>query len=59
VRRLSPTMPFDVDGPRDDPPLSVPGERAYPAAIATPVPPDDPDGVRVSRAGQRLPPSEL
>ena len=43
-----PTMPLDVAGPRIEPPVSVPmPSGAYAAAIATPVPPDDPDGVRV------------
>ena len=47
-----PTMPFGVDGPRIDPPVSVPMPiGAYAAAIATPVPPEEPDGVRVRSCG--------
>ena len=54
-------MPFAVDGPRTDPPVSVPSPTcAYAAAIAAPVPPDDPEGVRVRSCGFRVrPPSEL
>src|SRR5579864_1632898 len=54
-------MPFDVDGPRIDPPVSVPiPNGAYAAAMATPTPPEDPDGVRNKSCGfLDCPPSEL
>ena len=58
---LSAAMPFDVAGPRIDPPVSVPIPiGAYAAAIATPVPPDEPDGPRARSCGlSDWPPSEL
>src|SRR5437870_13261338 len=58
---FKPTIPLAVDGPRMDPPVSVPIPRgAYPAAIATPVPPDDPAGDRDRSCGfLDWPPSEL
>ena len=54
-------MPLAVDGPRTEPPVSVPSPAiANAAAIDAPVPPDDPDGVRVRSCGLRIcPPSEL
>ena len=54
-------MPLAVDGPRTDPPVSVPSPAiANAAAIDAPVPPDDPDGERVRSCGFRIcPPSEL
>ena len=53
-----PAMPFEVVGPRTDPPVSVPMPTcANQAAMATPVPPDDPDGVRVKSCGLRMGPS--
>ena len=54
-------MPFVVAGPRIEPPVSVPiPTTAYAAAIATPVPPDDPEGPRVRSCGfSDWPPSEL
>src|SRR5947199_9456111 len=58
---FKPTIPLAVDGPLMDPPVSVPIPRgAYPAAIATPVPPDDPAGDRHRSCGFReWRPSEL
>ncbi len=54
-------MPLAVDGPRTEPPVSVPSPAiANAAAIDAPVPPEDPDGVRVRSCGLRIcPPSEL
>ena len=54
-------MPFTVDGPRMEPPVSVPKPSvANAAAMEAPVPPDDPDGVRSGSCGLRVcPPSEL
>ena len=38
-------MPFADDGPRTEPPVSLPSPNcAKPAAIAAPVPPQEPDG---------------
>src|SRR5215472_7069806 len=56
-----PTIPFAVDGPRIDPPVSVPRPNgAYAAATATPVPPDEPAGDRPRSWGfNDCPPSEL
>ena len=58
---FSPTMPLAEEGPRIEPPVSVPKPSgAYAAAIATPVPPDEPDGLRVRSCGlSDWPPSEL
>ena len=53
-----PAMPFEVVGPRTDPPVSVPMPSwANQAAMATPVPPDDPEGVRVGLCGLSIGPS--
>ena len=54
-------MPLLVDGPRTDPPVSVPRPAiANVAARATPVPPDEPAGERVRLCGFRIwPPREL
>ena len=44
---LSPAMPLAVVGPRTDPPVSVPIPNcAKAAAIAAPVPPEEPAGER-------------
>ncbi len=58
---LRPAIPLAVDGPRTDPPVSVPRPAiANAAAIAAPVPPEDPEGVRVGSCGLRIwPPREL
>jgi hypothetical protein len=58
---FKPTMPFTVDGPRIEPPVSVPiPSGAYAAAMPTPVPPDEPAGVRLRSWGfSDCPPSEL
>ena len=54
-------MPFAEDGPRTEPPVSVPRPNcAKLAAIAAPVPPLEPEGPRVRSCGLRVwPPIEL
>ncbi len=58
---LRPAIPLEVDGPRTDPPVSVPMPSwAKVAAMAAPVPPDDPEGLRETSWGLRIhPPTEL
>src|SRR5258708_22075487 len=60
-RGFNPTMPFAVDGPGIEQPVSVPRPSgAYAAATATPVPPDEPAGDRRRSWGfNDCPPSEL
>ena len=54
-------MPLAVEGPRIEPPVSLPSPTTpYAAAMAAPVPPEDPDGERMGSCGFRIcPPSEL
>lgn len=54
-------MPFAADGPRTEPPVSLPkASGANHAASAAPEPPDEPAGPRVRSCGFRVcPPSEL
>ena len=52
---LSPTMPLAEDGPRTEPPVSVPMPNwANIAAIDAPVPPLEPEGPRVKSCGLRV-----
>ncbi len=50
-----PTIPFEVEGPRTEPPVSVPTPScASQAATAAPVPPEEPEGVRATSWGLRM-----